>query len=357
MSTPVRLYGPTIKATVDARHGRAGGPPAPTPDALPDPALEVIVAELRDVLFSLAADEEGRKLGRPLFTEQKRHNARRRRDRRQEALAETPAGREALERTAWLVEAGRTTARIFVRSGVEFRPAVADGFRCAVEAIEEFRITSRTAQRQAVAYGLLHAVGMHLQADAGENGTRIATAAKAITDEKGVRSSIGISGFQNLGQLSLAYIAKAAVCLEMSWRASDRWRLEEQARLRDRQRQARVVQVERERTVTTPAALAEPVEPEPAEEQPHAAPTIDAAEPAHEPAPSRRPSPAKPVAAPRHEPLMWCPNRMAMVPVSVANTPLRSASVVPRATVEKMKREGQAIPSNWSVEPEGGEQP
>ncbi|CAN5914443.1 hypothetical protein BH11MYX4_BH11MYX4_02300 [soil metagenome] len=298
----------------------------------------------------MLADDEGRKLGRPLFNEQERHNARRRRERRQEALARTPEGLLALERTARLVEAGRTTARIFARSGVEFRPAVADGFKRAVEAIEEYGLHSRTAQGQATTYGLLLAVGLHLQADAGENGTRIATSGKSVTDDKGVRASIGISGFRDLGQLSLAYVSKAAVCLEMSFRSEDRWRQEEQARARDRQRQARIVQAELQRTVTGPAALAEPEPAEPAEpEQP------DLVRPEPEPA-SPAPMqhaipPRRPVLTPR-EAFAWCPNRHAHVPASIAGTPLRSAAIVPRATVEKMKREGQAIPANWMVEPE-----
>lgn len=363
---PTYMRGGTMKTTLTARGSARGGAtrgalarrPEPAAQQLPDAPDPSLLRGFRAAALELLCDEEARRENRAVMTKDQRRNARRRRDRAARPFMKTPAGRALLAREAETLDGARAAARMIARSVPELRAVVAIGVETYAVAVEEYDLHSLTARRWALMSGLYSALSLHFVGAAVERGSSLLTGRRSAKGEDGKTSAaITLPGFKDESQLSGFFNDKALHALEMSWRAEDRARQEAHAM------RSRSLMAERQRaaTMTTTASVpepvtmavtanAEPAEPERIEEQAHAPLTIDRAEPAH--APSRRPMPPKPAAPPQREPIVWCPNRMQMVPASVAGTPLRSASVVPRATVEKMKREGQAIPSNWTIEPE-----
>lgn len=245
MSRTVGPKGTTMRATVDPRRRTARVPPAPTPNdrratADLDARLQAWRAThlegWRAESFGLLADDEGQAIGKQVYTSAERHNARRRRERAAEALASTPEGRAAMHEAAAILAAPstRSVARMFARAGVDFRPSLTDGFRIATDAMAEHDVTSRTGAAFAVGYGVLFAVGLHLEGEAAEAGTHFMAMGKA-TSENGVKVTAAVSGFRDLQQLALACFSKAAVMFEMMTRSQADARAVEGRRQRERE--------------------------------------------------------------------------------------------------------------------------
>lgn len=287
MSRTVGPKGATMRATVDARRRAARVPSAPTSNdhaATADaPDTEAALEAWRAEQFAMLADDEGRAIGKAVYTQAERHNARRRRDRAAAALAATPEGRAALSEASGHVAGVRSIARMFARVGADFRPAVADGFRLGTQAIAEHGVRSRTAAAFATGYGLLFATGMHLEGEAAEAGTRIMAVSKATTD-KGVKATAALSGYRDLQQLALACFSKAAVMFHMMLEAEADARTAEKERRMQQQHRAWAEQRTREEAERrAKASLPAPVVVD-------AVDAIDATEAEPEPAPvqSRR---------------------------------------------------------------------
>lgn len=329
MSRTIGPKGQTMRTTVDARRraprlpSRLPSNASPTPGdgGMLDAALEAWKCEA----FALIADDQGREMGKSVYTPKERHNARRRRDRAAEALAITPDGRAALKGASAQLAgpATRMAARMFAKAGIAFRPVIVDGFRLASEAIAKHDVTS-TGATFATAHGLLMASGFYLETEAVEQDTRIMGVTKSTT-ENGVKATAALSGFRDLKQLALASFSKAAVMFEMMIRARDDARVVDKELRVAAQHRAWADQRQREESERrAKAALPERDEPLVVEAE------LDVTVPEPEPDDEERVAAS---AAQSAEEILrdgqWCPIRNRVVPSRMANTPRPSASSGP----------------------------
>lgn len=200
------------------------------PAGRPDHGHEEAIGRWRVERFTLTADDEGRRAGKPILSQRERHNGIRRCDRAAAKAAATPEGRHALAEAAAQVEAGRQAARMFARAGIDFRPAIADGFAAGALRIHELGLASHTARAKAILAALLRTVGMHLLGSAVEEGPRVMAGTKATTSKEGVRAQIAIGGFRDLANVAQGFIKLSAVLDETAVREESLYREEEKRR-------------------------------------------------------------------------------------------------------------------------------
>jgi hypothetical protein len=360
----VRLFGGSLKATARPRGNPRGGDrsgtaqghivPAPAP-AFQDAARLLQLYRLASL--EMMADDEAKRIGRAHLDATGRHKARKRRDRAAAVARKTPLGRAAIAReTEILASAGQAVAML-ARAHADVRPVLAHAVDGYVSDVHEFGFTSVVACRWSLQSALFAALAQYLLADSVESGSRIMGAQRS-TSEGDVSASVHVAGFKDLVTLAAACSAKAQLATEMAWRAEDRARHEAHAM------RSRVALAERHaQAITTLSKASEPeslivnsesVLPERQETEPlRPEPAPANASPAMVQPP---PLPCRPVLTPR-EAFAWCPLRLAHVPTSIAGSPLRSASVVPRHVVEKLRAADPAWepPTNWTIEaePEG----
>ena len=363
------MFNGSLKATTRPRGNPRGGDRSGTPrgQIIPAPAPTFqdaprLLQLYRMAALELMADDEAKRLGRSHLDSTGRHKARKRRDRAAAEARTMPEGRAAIARESEILASAGQAVAMLARAHADVRTVLAHAVDAYVSDVHEFGFASVVACRWALQSALFSALVFYLMADSVEQGSRVMAGGRSTTDGA-TAAHIAVAGFKDLVSLAATCTTKAQLALEMAFRAEDRARLEavamqKRAAFEDRRRKEAAAQLQSAEPATVTAELVEHQdithEPNTHDEQAHAATTIDAAEPEPEPVPSRRPQPTKPTARPTREPIVWCAQRMAHVPLSVANTPLRSASVVPRHVVEKFRAADPnwKVPAGWVLEPE-----